>query len=217
MQSPPRRPRPRRTWFRRSLAVFSVFAVILVAILAFERQSVLSGIGSFLVRSDPPEHADLILVLGGDFWGPRVLKAAELGAQGFAPVVLLSSPPYHGRPEGELTIPFLAERGFSPAMFQVFAHHAASTVEEAVALRGELARRKVKRVILVTSGYHSRRSYIVFRLFCPGIHFVSVPAADPHYLPEIWWKDPSSRDLFFSELTKMLGSVLVAYPRSRFG
>jgi uncharacterized SAM-binding protein YcdF (DUF218 family) len=214
MPSPPARPQARLRWVRRRLLAI---AVILLAILGIRWRSTLSGIGHLLIRSDAPESADLILVLGGDFWGPRVLKAAELGAQGYAPVVLLSSPPYAGRPEGELTIPFLAERGYSPALFQVFAHQAASTVAEAIAMRGELARRNAKRVILVTSAYHSRRAYLVFRLFCPGIRFLSVPAADPHYAPDTWWQKAASRDLFFSEVTKMLGSVLVAYPRYRLG
>jgi len=190
-------------------------AAILLVVLAIRWQSTLSGIGHILIKSDRPERSDLILVLGGDFWGPRVLKAAELGTQRFAPVVLLSSPPYRGRPEGEFTIPFLEERGYSPDLFQVFPHYAASTIAEAVALRGELSRRKVKRVILVTAAYHSRRAYIVFRLFCPGIQFLSVPAEDTHYAADTWWKNAASRDLFFSEVTKMLGSVLVAYPRYR--
>ena len=214
MPSLPARPRPKRRSVRR-LAL--VGAVSLLAILVIGWQSMLSSIGNLLIQSDPPERVDLILVLGGDFWGPRVLKAAELGAHGYAPVVLLSSPPYAGRPEGELTIPFLAERGYSPALFQVFAHHAASTVAEAIALREELARRSARRVILVTSAYHSRRACIVFRLFCPGIQFLSVPAADTHYGADTWWKTAASRDLFLSEVTKMLGSVLIAYPRYRLG
>jgi uncharacterized SAM-binding protein YcdF (DUF218 family) len=214
MPSPPARPRARRRPVRRWLLIA---AIILLAILGIRWRSTLSGIGHLLVQSDAPEHADLILVLGGDFWGPRVLKAAELGAKGYAPVVLISSPPYAGRPEGELTIPFLAERGYSPALFQVFAHHAASTIAEAMALRGELARRNAKRVILVTAAYHSRRACLVFRLFCPGIRYLSVPAPDSHYATDNWWENTGSRDLFFSEVSKMLGTVLVAYPRYRLG
>ena len=80
--------------------------------------------------------------------------------------------------------------------------------------RGELARRRVKRVLLVTSSYHSRRATIVATLFCPGVQFISVPAADPHYHVAEWWNDDSSRKLFFSEWEKIGGSVLLAYPKS---
>lgn len=162
--------------------------------------------------SDSPRQADLILVLGGNFWGDRVIEAAELAREGYAPIVLLSSPPYGGRPQGYLSIPFLVQRGFRSDNLQVFAHNAKSTIEEANVLRPELARRHVRRVILVTSNYHSRRADIVFRLFCPGIDFISVPGNDAEFHSGLWWQDETSQKLFYSEWEKILGTVLVAYP-----
>ncbi len=184
---------------------------VLAAVVALK---VLPNAGSFLVLSEIPQKADLILVIGGDFYGPRVLKGADLAIEGYAPLVLLSGPPYaQGRPEGEFAVNFLASKGYPRRLFEVFGHHAHSTISEALAVCGELHRRQVRRVILVTSSYHSRRADIVFRLFCPTIHFISVPAADAHYDPSRWWRDISSRRLFFSEWEKIIGSVLVKYPQ----
>lgn len=168
-----------------------------------------------MICSQSPREADLILVLGGDFWGPRMLKAADLSLEGYAPLVLISGPPYaDGRPEGEYAIEFLAAHGYPKQVFAVFGHQARSTIDEAIALGPELRRRRVKRVILVTSAYHSRRADIVIRLFCDsGIQFISVPASDQLYTPDQWWRDPGSRRLFFSEWSKIIGSVLVAYPK----
>ena len=165
-----------------------IAAVVLAAVLLIQWQAFLNLLGSSLIDSEAPRSADLILVLGGDFWGPRVVKAAELGKLGYARTVLISSPPYAGRPEGELAIDFLVKEGFSRKMLAIFPHNARSTIAEAVALRGELGRREVKQVILVTSSYHSRRAAIVFRLFCPGIRFVSVPADTNQFSAEGWWK-----------------------------
>ena len=191
-----------------------VIAVLVVAtLLAIGWQGVLATLGGLLVDAERPERADLILVLGGDFWGPRVIEAAELGRHGYAPVVLISSPPYAGRPEGELAVEFLVKRGYRREMFAVFPHNATSTVAEANAVRGELERRGVHRVLLVTSNYHSRRAAIVFRLFCGGIRFISVPAADPNYPADRWWKGEGSRNVFYSEWVKIAGSLLIAYPR----
>ena len=184
-----------------------------LAIALAQWSAIFPNIGSSIVDSQTPRPADLILVVGGDFFGPRVFKAAELAVLGYSQTVLISSPPYHGRPEGEFAIDLLASQGYPRQLFSVFAHNAASTIDEAIALRGELTRRGVNQVILVTSTYHSRRTAIVFRLFCPGIRFISVPAADPHYQPDRWWSDKSFRRLFFSEWSKILGSVLVVYPR----
>lgn len=189
-----------------------IAAGILAAVVLIRWQAALSLLGSSVIDSQPPRPADLILVLGGDFWGARVVKAADLGTLGYAPTVLISGPPYRGRPEGELAVDFLVKRGFRREMFAVFGHTAASTIGEALALRGELARRGVKHVILVTSNYHSRRAAIVFRLFCPGIRFISVPAPDSHYYAEGWWKSGASREIFFSEWTKTLGTLTIAYP-----
>ena len=171
--------------------------------------------------SEAPQASDLILVLGGDFYGPRVIRAAELALQGYAPKVLISGPPYRGqleeqaRPEGEFAIAFLARQGYRTDSIESFGHTARSTIEEALALRPELARRGVKRVLLVTSAHHSRRALIVFQLLCPGVHFISVPAPDPFYHPDRWWRDESSRKLFVSEWTKIAGSIFIA-PIHRF-
>jgi uncharacterized SAM-binding protein YcdF (DUF218 family) len=163
--------------------------------------------------SEAPQSADLILVLAGNFYGPRVLKGADLAVKGYAPRLLISGTPYQGRFEGEFAIAFLAKQGYRTSEFESFNHNSNSTVDEAAALRPELVRRGVKRVLLVTASFHSRRSAIVFRLFCPGIQFISVPAEDPQYHPNNWWTDPSSKRLFFSEWTKILGTLAVAYPK----
>jgi len=190
-----------------------LWAVGLLAALFLCRRPLLSGLGEYLVDSESPQQADLILVLGGNFWGDRVIEGAELSREKYAPVVLLSSPPYAGRPQGYLSVPFLVQRGFPSDNLEVFAHHARSTIEEANVLRPELARRGARRVLLVTSNYHSRRAAIVFRLFCPEVEFIPVPANDREYNAESWWKDASSRHLFFSEWVKICGTLLVAYPR----
>ena len=184
---------------------------MLAVVLLIRWQAALSVLGGYLIDSEAPRPADLILVIGGDFWGPRVVKAAELGTVGYASTVLISGPPYRGRPEGELAVDFLVKRGFPGEMFAVFPIAAGSTIGEALALRAELARRRVKRVILVTSSYHSRRAAMVFRLFCPGIRFISVPPSDSFYAAG-WWKSPASREIVFSEWTKILGTLTIAYP-----
>lgn len=207
-------PRPRVILrFAARVLLAAVFGLAAVSLIRW--QATLSWFGRYLICSERPERADLILVMGGDFWGPRVLKSAELVSHGFAPLVLISGPPYAGRPEGELAVDFLVKQGYSRNLFAVFSHNEPSTIGEALVLRRELARREVKRVIIVTSAYHSRRCELVLRMFCPGIHFISTPAPDSHYNAERWWTDSGSREIFFSEWSKILGSVLIAYPRVR--
>lgn len=190
-------------------------AITLLLISLVRWRAVLSYLGGFLVSPQTPQSADLIVVLAGDFWGPRVVKGADLAMQGYAPLTLFSGTPYNGRMDGLLTIEFLAKRGYPTQSFQSFGHHSRSTIDEAIVLRPELERRGAKRVILVTSAYHSRRAGIVFRLLCPGIQFMAIPAPDDHYHPDLWWEDASSRKLFFSEWSKILGTILWEYPKYR--
>ncbi len=206
----PRRSLPRR-WFLRS---FLIVLLTLAVLLLIAWKPTLSYLGNLLVSPQSPRPADLILVLGGNFYGPRVVKAADLAMQHYAPLVLISGVPYEGRPEGDAAIDFLTARGYPRGLFQSFEHHAPSTIGEAIALRPELARRGVKRVLLVTSAYHSRRASIVFWLFCPGIHFITIGAPDNFYHPSDWWEDASSKKLFFSEWTKIFGTVFFEYPKN---
>jgi len=196
--------------------LFFAAALVVLVIAVLRWQAVLNWLGNYLILTQPPEHADLILVLGGDFLGPRVYKAADLGREGYAPLVLISGPPYRDRPEGDFAVEDLVKHGYPRSLFAVFGHHEPSTIGEVMALGGELRRRHAKHVIFVTSAYHSRRSGIVLRLFCSGIHFISVPAPDEHYHGNGWWRDPSSRELFYSEWSKIFGSIFIAYPTYRF-
>ena len=142
---------------RASLSAALVVTLCLAFVVWKWHAQVLEQLGDFLIDSQPPERADLILVLGGDFWGPRVVKGAELGLQGFAPRVMISGPFYQGRPEGDLAIEFLVQKGYPRELFVSFAHYAASTIDEADAVAPELRRRGIRNVILVTRGSHSRR------------------------------------------------------------
>lgn len=187
-----------------------------MVIAALRWKTTLPYVGASIIASGRPAPADLILVLGGDFWGPRVLTAADLVSHGYAPKVLISGTFYRGRPEGELAIEFLTKQGYRASSFESFAHHARSTLEEAGALRPELKRRGAKSVILVTAAQHSRRALIVLRLACPDIQFSSVPAPNPLYNPDRWWSDEVSRSLLFSEWGKIAGSLLLAYPEHIF-
>ena len=210
-----------RTRTRRVLRLITGCLVAVLLAAGVRWQATLAALGSFLVCSETPRAADLILVLGGDFYGPRIFTAAELALKGYAPKVLISGPPYRGqpeeqaRPEGEFAIALLARQGYRTDSIESFGHTARSTIEEALALRPELARRGVKRVLLVTSAHHSRRALIVFQMLCSGIHFVSVPAPDPFYHADRWWRGESSRRLFVSEWSKIAGSVFLA-PILRF-
>jgi uncharacterized SAM-binding protein YcdF (DUF218 family) len=173
------------------------------------RYELLRLLGRSIVKSDVPQVADLILVLGGDFYGPRVVRAADLAMQGFAPYVLISGPPYAEGYECDRAIEFLVKHGYPRHLFLCYRHHASSTIEEVVLLRPEIRRLNPKRIILVTSNYHSLRAYLLFRLKMPFWSFQMVAANDSHFDPEHWWEYASQTKFWKHEVLSLGWNVLI--------
>jgi uncharacterized SAM-binding protein YcdF (DUF218 family) len=196
-------------------------ARVLLAILVFSALAaifypvVLTRAAEFLLLSQQPTQADLILILGGNFYGPRAIVGAELGELGYAPKVLISGALYQDLPEGEFAIRFLVDKGYRRELFMSFPHTTQSTIEEAIAVCPELARLGARKVLIVTSAYHSRRANLVFRLYCPSIRFRSIAAPDDQFHSENWWKTPRYRKIFFSEWEKIIATLFWEYPIRR--
>jgi uncharacterized SAM-binding protein YcdF (DUF218 family) len=201
--------RPRRKRRGRWLPP-AVLAALLLVLVAF-REHVLTGLGEFLVVSEPLEHADLVYVLAGDFWGSRVLLGANLGSQGWAPKVIVTGGRYMDSYASDLAVDFAVEHGHARALFVPIRLEALSTIAEARAMGPIFQRLGARRIILVTSNFHSRRAAEVFRLFLPEFEFRVEGSIDDAFDPHAWWKKKESRDLLFSEYEKMLGTFLVRF------
>ena len=112
---------------------------------------------------------------------------------------------------GDLAVDFLVKQGYPRSLFLTVPLSARSTVDEARAMGPLFHRLGAKRIILVTSNFHSRRAKEVFRLFLPEFDFRMESAADDAFDPGAWWTKPQERHLLFSEYQKMLGTYLVRF------
>jgi uncharacterized SAM-binding protein YcdF (DUF218 family) len=165
--------------------------------------AILGALGGYLVRAGAPEKADIALVLAGDFLGNRIVKAASLVRDGYAPKVMVSGPPgVYGFFESDLAIPFAVKSGYPDSYFLNFKNQARSTMEEAQAAVPELRRIGARRVLLVTSNFHTRRSGRIFRAAAPDMTFFVVAADDPNFAPDRWWKNREGRKTFVIEWMK---------------
>src|SRR5262245_41427739 len=119
----------------------AVVLVVLVALGLLFSSSLLGAMGSYLVAAEPPTKADAVIVLAGDARGNRILKAAEIVKQGFAPKVLVSGPDgVYGLHECELAIPYAVKAGYPESYFVHLENSARSTREEARVTVAELRR-----------------------------------------------------------------------------
>jgi len=184
-------------------------------VLLFFWESLLVRAGAWLVVCDPLEKADLIYVLAGDFFGNRVLLGAELGAGGYAKQVLFSGGAYRDQYTGDMAAAFAVEHGYPRELFHSVRLSARSTIDEARQMGPIFARLGAKRIILVTSSFHSRRAALVFRGLLPQFQFRIEGAQGPDFNPDLWWKSKHDRHLLWSEYRKIVGSLLIEPARIR--
>ncbi|MGE4293121.1 MAG: YdcF family protein [Desulfovibrio sp.] len=211
---------------KRTLALLfqAVGAATLLGALAFG--VLMAFAGQWLQVDDGPARSDYILPLAGD--GNRVVHAAALYHQGWAPKILVSlayeDPP---TPLDELKARmgyprFASCREWDEAAYAVldvpqatlefFGNGHISTVEEAEALRAHLQAAPV-RLLLVTSPYHARRAKTIFEHVYPEATIRMVIAPGERFR-ERWWADQQSAQMVVLETAKTIHYLLGGVYRS---
>jgi uncharacterized SAM-binding protein YcdF (DUF218 family) len=190
--------------YRWLLAV--ALAVVLVLVTYPIWLTVLAG---YLVRSDKPAPADMIVVLAGDFTGSRIFTAGGLVRQGFAAKALISGPSgIYGLYESDLAIALAVHNGYPASYFVAFPNDSKSTASETEALVSQLRKLSVHKIDLVTSNFHTRRAGRMFRNQAPDIEVHVVAAPDRYFTTNGWWKEREGRKTFLIEWMKTVGSWL---------
>jgi uncharacterized SAM-binding protein YcdF (DUF218 family) len=208
MKPTSRKPGSRRSRRGCGCGLLLLLLVIAAILLYAFYVPILTALGSFLVLDEPPVKADAVVVLGGDDFGMRTVKGAQLVQAGYAPYVLLSGPPIISTHESELMLAFAIKQGYPPSLFQQYQHEAASTREEETVLAPELQRRGVHRILLVTSNYHTRRATYLFHRIAPWLTVQTVAAPDAYFTPDTWWKTRRGRKTFVLEWMKTVATWL---------
>jgi uncharacterized SAM-binding protein YcdF (DUF218 family) len=187
-----------------------LFVVALCAILYFARHPILRFAAESWVVDEPSEHADALVVLSDDnFYADRATHAAQLFREGVAPTVVASG--RRLRPNAgisELMEHDLVERGVPREKIVRLSHDADSTKEEAASVAKLAQEMRWKRIVVVTSNYHTRRArYIFSRVFPTAITVKVASAKDGSFDPERWWEKRESIKLFAHELAGMVVAV----------
>jgi len=169
----------------------------------------LAGVGRLLIHDDGPARADIAVVLAGDYYGNRILRAAELVKQGYVPKVLVSGPHMlYGQYECDLAIPFAVKHGCPESWFVRAPNEGHSTREEAAMILADLRRRGVHRFLLVTSDYHTARAARIYRRAGPDLEMRVVAAPDEYFRPDSWWRDREARKIVLIEWLKTAANVV---------
>jgi uncharacterized SAM-binding protein YcdF (DUF218 family) len=179
-----------------------VLILVVLGAIWLLRRPLLRVAGELHIASEAAQPSDAIVVLGNDnYLAERASRAAELYRERWAPRVIASGAqirPYASY--ADLIRRDLIERGVPPDAVVHFSNLGGNTREEAYAVRRLLREKGWKRLIVVTSNYHTRRArYIYRRVLDPDMEVRVVAAADSAYDPRSWWESRQGVKLFFYE------------------
>lgn len=193
------------------------------AILALLGLTVLAALwllnygGRYLQHEDRLQKADAIFVLAGTRL-ERPFEAMDLYKEGYAPLIVLSP----GRPEAgeallrqrgirfpsevELERDALVQLGIPEAAIIATNGYVDNTSQEANLLRAMVKTHHWKRVIIVTSKYHTRRAAFAFRRGLEGTGAEGVMRATRYDRsdPARWWRNRGDFRFASSEWQKLI-------------
>ena len=208
----------------KKIAVIFVFSAAFLASLGYARREwVLMKVGGFLVSEDPLIRADAIAVLSGN--SPyRILGAVDLYQKQFAPRILLTETYEEGEHQDlmkslgvtyhtslEVNRRIAVHQGV-PADAIVALPETNSTKSEAEAVLAFLQKRNLRSVIVVTSGYHSTRTRLIFRsLNGQGVRVAVHPSRHDPFFKRSWWRNRYQSKQVFYEYVKLINHYLVGF------
>lgn len=184
-------------------------ALAFIIIAAATHPIWLGWLGHALVAEQEPIQADAALVLGGDYSGSRIKRAAALVEQGYVPLVLVSGAvTMYGLNEADLAINYAVSQGLPRSIFEPVYMRATSTKGECEELRGKLQARDIRRLLLVTSSYHTARALRTCKGPLRGIEVRMVASPDRYFTPDAWWLHREGQKTLFFEYAKTIANWL---------
>jgi uncharacterized SAM-binding protein YcdF (DUF218 family) len=198
---------------RRILKTLGSAAIIAIVLLP----GVAWGAARFLIVRTPAAHAEAIVMLSGSAtFRERAKHVAELYKQGRASRIILTNDNVKsGWSEVEQRNPFYYERaiaelrqaGVSPDQIGVSMEPILGTYDEACIVRLYCERQQIHSIVVVTSGYHSRRALWTFRhVFRDSGIEVSMDPVDAGIdtpAPATWWLKSFGWEMVPKEYAKL--------------
>lgn len=183
-----------------------VFFFLLIAGGYFAYQARLPHqlIGNFLSPNDTLMKADAIVVVSGS--DDRIRHAVDLYKEGWAPKIILSGAAKEGPISNALAMQTQATGSGVPVAATLLEEQARDTSENAAFTKKIIAKENFKTIILVTSPYHQRRVYELFKTALKDLNVKLINSPSPYssFNPQNWWASKDDTDLVKSELVKVV-------------
>jgi uncharacterized SAM-binding protein YcdF (DUF218 family) len=193
----------RRNRLRLAIGLGALAAIALIGINY--SGNLLGMIGRFIVQDQAAAASDAVVVLyTGTEYYPRLIQAAQLYREGLAAKVVIN-----GNRKTD-TLRLLEAKGFQACcawyddyvrilalygvppgdVIPIGAEDVYDTITEAAAVGPRLVERGLRRILITTSKYHTRRAaHIWKRMFAPDLSIRMIAAKDDPFDPDRWWRD----------------------------
>jgi len=187
---------------KKFLIIVGVFlaSIALVCIVIF------FGLGFFLSpQTQPLTRADAIVVVSGGQTTTRAQKGIEIYKDGKAPKIVFSGAALDDGPSNASAMREQAIEAGIPESTILTDIDSQNTYQNAVDTKKLLQDSDVRKIILVTSPYHQRRTHDTFsHVFGPNYEIEDVSSYDDRWSKSGWWQTGFARSISLSELQKIL-------------
>lgn len=170
-----------------------------------------------IVKAGVASPDAIVILSGSSTYVERAGWAAQLYGEGRAPLILLTDDGLIGgwdhREERnlhyyEMTAKRLQQQGVPKDRIQVIPGLALGTYEESLLIRDYASSHNLKRILIVTSAYHSRRALWSMRRACEGggieVGIDSPPPGWQTPTPGLWWAHRWGWKVVGGEYVKMI-------------
>ena len=209
--------------FRTTFSPIRVRRVLAAAAVVLLVCAIVAGrfLGRWLVVDEPVTQADAVFVLAGAP-AERIVEGGDLVVAGLAPRIVVSGAIRDGGEielerrgipmpvTGALQRDALVRMGVPAGAIVLLPPRHNSTGDEAATLAALIREHGWRRVIVVTSKYHTRRSGFVIRraVAATGVTIIMRASRYDQSNPDRWWSEHSDRRFVFFEVQKLIAYAL---------
>ena len=164
--------------------------------------NMLFNMESMLVYEKPLDKVDAIVVLSGDS-GARVKKAVELYDANVSRLMIMTGGPRYLTTDPDLMSEYAISLGVVKEHIFIETE-SYSTRDHAVFLGPIFEEHNIKSFVIVTSLFHTRRSYDIFSSFYKNEFEIAVVGAPDNINYSLWWTRFSDVEMVMIEFFKAL-------------
>jgi uncharacterized SAM-binding protein YcdF (DUF218 family) len=209
----------RKQQARQGKLILLIILLVAVILLVANYQRILKACGEYLIYQEPtPHQADVIVILAN--WEDTIIRVKagadlykeEVAKMIFVPRMEQMAGLEEAKKQGinipenrDLVVTTLQGLGVPLSAIETSSQEVTNTWDEALEVRSLVEQKHYKSIVLVTSKYHSRRAYLIFKDALKGkATVISFPSRYDSSDPESWWKRDEDAKRVVLEYSKLV-------------